>query len=117
MTRTPDEIRASVYAACNGDWADDNQRIADLQRNLCAALIWVECAPAEGWHAIGHRQMDALREMLQNNVRENTLVDVFSLKETPEQVLRSVAQHLTDNISWDIDVVDAYIRTAEGDEE
>lgn len=116
MTRTPDEIRASVYAACNGDWTDESSRIADLQRKLTAALIWVECEPAGeektldgGWYAAGRRQMSALRD-IQATYEPNTTPFASGGQEDPQHIIDSIAQHIAGESPWDINAVDEYIQ-------
>ena len=107
-TRTPEAIRAAIMAACKGDYSDTNSRIAQLQADLIAALIWQECPPSDGWTAAYKRQFDALRKMPATGI---TAFDTLLTGgvECPHILAQNLTVSHNSRAPWDVEDVDAYI--------
>ena len=114
--RTPEEIKASVYTACLGDFTDEHNRLADLQALLIDALIWQECPPQDGWRSAFNRQTAALRELAEEprECRDITVFDWLSptTQETPLSLIALLNKLFYAQSPWNHLFVDDYIERA-----
>ena len=114
--RTPEEIRESVYAACLGNFDEENQRLAEIQQMLIQALIWQECPPYEGWRDTYFRQTAALRELTQEPrpCRDIAGFDWLAptYEETPTGLIAELNRRYYAQTPWNHLFVDDYIERA-----
>jgi hypothetical protein len=108
---TRKEISERVWEAA-GCFPHEEGYVADAARGLINAMIWVHCAPEQGWHnktAELVRELNSLQTVADDETEKSTAFRLEVGEPTPHQVRNNILDKVHERIPYDIEDIESYI--------